>query len=122
MRDVSLTVSKGEVVVLCGPNGSGKTTLLHLLSGILTANEGEIILCGRRLDRKTRNEAFRYAGILFQDPNDQLFCTHVREDIAYGPTNLGLDAEEIERLVNTAMDLMEVKHLANRPHPHAQPW
>ena len=115
LRDVSLTVSKGEVVVLCGPNGSGKTTLLHLLSGILTPNEGEIILCGRRLDRKTRNEAFRYAGILFQDPNDQLFCTHVREDIAYGPTNLGLDAEEVERLVNTAMDLMEVEHLANRP-------
>lgn len=115
LRGVSLTVSKGEVVVLCGPNGSGKTTLLRLFSGILTPSEGEIYLCGKRLDRQTRNEAFRYAGILFQDPNDQLFCTHVREDIAYGPTNLGLGPEEVERLVGTAMDLMEVGHLANRP-------
>ncbi|MBW2408212.1 MAG: cobalt ECF transporter T component CbiQ, partial [Deltaproteobacteria bacterium] len=83
VKDVSLTVSKGEAVVLCGPNGSGKTTLLRLFSGILTPSEGEIFLCGKRLDRKMRNEAFQYVGILFQDPNDQLFCTHVREDIAY---------------------------------------
>jgi cobalt/nickel transport system ATP-binding protein len=115
LRGLSLNISKGEVVVLCGPNGSGKTTLLQLFSGILTPHEGEIFLCGKRLDRKTRNEAFRYAGLLFQDPNDQLFCTHVREDIAYGPKNLGLDAGEVERLVSTAMDLMEVGHLANRP-------
>jgi cobalt/nickel transport system permease protein len=115
VKNVSLSVSKGEVVVLCGPNGSGKTTLLRLFSGILTPSEGEIFLCGRLLDRKLRNEAFRYVGILFQDPNDQLFCTHVQEDIAYGPTNLGSDAEEVQRLVGTAMDLMEVEHLANRP-------
>jgi len=115
VKGVSLTVSKGEVVALCGPNGSGKTTLLRLFSGILTPQEGDIFVCGQRLDRKTRNEAFRYVGILFQDPNDQLFCTHVREDIAYGPINLGLDVNEVERLVGTAMDLMEVEHLANRP-------
>lgn len=115
VKDVSLTVSKGEVVVLCGPNGSGKTTLLRLFSGILIPSEGEIFLCGRHLERKARNEAFRYVGILFQDPNDQLFCTHVHEDIAYGPTNLGSDVEEVQRLVGTAMDLMEVEHLANRP-------
>lgn len=115
LRDVSLTVSKGEVVALCGPNGSGKTTLLRLFSGILTPDEGDVFLCGKRLDRKTRNEAFRYVGHLFQDPNDQLFCTHVREDIAYGPINLGLNEEEVERLVDTAMDLMEVRHLADRP-------
>jgi cobalt/nickel transport system ATP-binding protein len=115
VKGVSLTVSKGEVVVLCGPNGSGKTTLLRLFSGILTPQEGEIFLCGQRLDRKTRNEAFHHVGSLFQDPNDQLFCTHVREDIAYGPTNLGLDLKEVGRLVGTAMDLMEVGHLANRP-------
>ncbi len=115
VKGVSLRVSKGEIVVLCGPNGSGKTTLLRLFSGILTPQEGEILLCGQGLDRKTRNEAFRYVGILFQDPNDQLFCTHVAEDIAYGPINLGLDVNEVERLVGTAMDLMEVKHLAHRP-------
>ena len=115
LKNISLTVSKGEVVVLCGPNGAGKTTLLRLFSGLLTPCEGEIFLCGKLLDRKTRNEAFRYVGILFQDPNDQLFCTHVREDIAYGPTNLGLESKEVARLVNIAMDLMKVGHLTNRP-------
>lgn len=115
LTKTSLTVQKGEVVVLCGPNGAGKTTLLRLFSGILTPSEGEIFLCGQQLDKKTRNEAFRYVGILFQDPNEQLFCTHVREDIAYGPTNIGLETDDVEHLVETAMNLMEVTHLADRP-------
>jgi cobalt/nickel transport system ATP-binding protein len=76
---------------------------------------GEIFLFGNKLDAKTRKKAFRRVGLLFQDPNDQLFCTHVREDIAYGPINLGLESEEIKRLIETAMDLMEVTHLADRP-------
>lgn len=115
VEDLSLSVSAGEVVAVCGPNGSGKTTLLKLLAGMLAPTQGEIFLSGRRLERKNRNEAFRHVGILLQDPNDQLFCTHVQEDIAYGPQNLGLEAEEVERLVQTAMDLMEVGPLAERP-------
>jgi cobalt ECF transporter T component CbiQ len=115
IKNVSLTVEKGEVVVLCGPNGSGKTTLLKLFAGILVPEMGEIFLYGNKLDGKTRKEAFRRVALLFQDPNDQLFCTHVREDISYGPINLGLESDEVNRLVNTAMDLMEVTHLAERP-------
>ena len=115
LRDISFSVARREVVVLCGPNGAGKTTLLKLFAGMLTPGAGEIVLCGRRLNRKTRNDAFRHVGLLSQDPNDQLFCTHVREDIAYGPQNLGLAAPEVARLVNTAMELMEVEHLAARP-------
>lgn len=115
MKDISLTLSKGEVVVLCGPNGAGKTTLLKLLAGILPPDSGTIELFGRTLDRKARKEAFRQVAFMFQDPNDQLFCTHVREDIAYGPKNLGLETAEIDRLVDTAMELMEVSHLAHRP-------
>jgi cobalt/nickel transport system ATP-binding protein len=82
---------------------------------MLAPREGQLFLCGKPLDRKSRLDAFRYAGMMAQDPNDQLFCTHVREDIAYGPTNLGLPREEIDRLVTTAMSLMEVSHLAERP-------
>jgi cobalt/nickel transport system ATP-binding protein len=115
LDNISLSVDRGELVVLCGPNGAGKTTLLKLFSGILSANEGKISLCGHLLDRKSRSDAFQYVGMMAQDPNDQLFCTHVGEDIAYGPTNLGLPKEEIDRLVTTAMSLMEVSHLANRP-------
>ena len=115
LEDISFKVDKGEVVVLCGPNGAGKTTLLKLLSGVLTASQGEIFLSGVPLNRNNRNDAFRHVGILSQDPNDQLFCTHVWEDIAYGPKNLGLDEAEVERLVKTTMELLEVEHLAHRP-------
>jgi cobalt/nickel transport system ATP-binding protein len=115
LKNISLTLTKGEVVVLCGPNGAGKTTLLKLFAGILPPDSGEVKLFGRTLDRKARKEAFRQVAFMFQDPNDQLFCTHVREDIAYGPKNLGLEPAEIDRLVDTAMDLMEVSHLAHRP-------
>ena len=65
-------------------------------------------MSGMPLTRKNRNDAFRRVGILSQDPNDQLFCTHVGEDIAYGPKNLGLDEPEVERLVKTTMELLEV--------------
>jgi cobalt/nickel transport system ATP-binding protein len=115
LHDISLSVDSGELVVLCGPNGAGKTTLLKLFSGILSPHEGNIFLSGNLLDRKSRYDAFQFVGMMAQDPNDQLFCTHVREDIAYGPTNLGLPKEEIDRLVTTAMSLMEVSHLADRP-------
>lgn len=115
LQDLNFAVRQGEVIVLCGPNGAGKTTLLKLLSGMLVPTSGEIYLGHQRLDRRTRNNAFRQVGILAQDPNDQLFCTHVAEDIAYGPRNLGLPEAEVERLVAKAMELMEVSHLAARP-------
>ncbi len=115
VKHIDFSIFKDEIVVICGPNGSGKTTLLKLFAGILAPITGEILLSNMKLDKKIRRNAFRYMGILFQDPNDQLFCTHVREDIAYGPTNLGLDAKEINRLVETAMEQVEVRHLENRP-------
>ena len=114
LREISFTVQKKEIVVLCGPNGAGKTTLLKLLSGILIPTSGDIYLEGEHLDRKIRNQIFRHVGFLCQDPNDQLFCTHVREDVSYGPTNLNLPVETVEQLVNTAMELMEVSDLADR--------
>jgi cobalt/nickel transport system ATP-binding protein len=115
LDNISLSVDSGELVVMCGPNGAGKTTLLKLFSGILSPHDGKISVCGHLLDRKSRYDAFQYVGMMAQDPNDQLFCTHVGEDIAYGPTNLGLPKAEIDRLVTTAMSLMEVSHLAKRP-------
>lgn len=115
LHDISFEVQQGEIVVLCGPNGAGKTTLLKLLSGILIPTSGEVYLEGELLERRMRNRIFQYVGLLCQDPNDQLFCTHVREDIGYGPENLQLDQETVRQLVNTAMELMEVSDLADRP-------
>jgi cobalt/nickel transport system permease protein len=111
---LSLSVARGEVVVLCGPNGCGKSTFLKLVAGVLTALSGEVRLLGMSLDRSRRNEAFRHVGLLFQDPNDQVFCTHVREDVAYGPRNLGLEYSDVDSLVTAAMALAEISHLGER--------
>lgn len=115
INKLSMTVRQGEVVALCGPNGAGKSTLLKLIAGIIRADGGRIALSGKTIDFSSEQDIFRQVGILFQDPNDQLFCTHVQEDVAYGPINLGLDREEVDRRVAAAMDLMEITHLAQRP-------
>jgi cobalt/nickel transport system ATP-binding protein len=111
---LTLSVARGEVVVLCGPNGCGKSTFLKLVAGALTPLSGEVRLLGNPLDRARRNDAFRHVGLLFQDPNDQVFCTHVCEDVAYGPRNLGLDRSAVDTLVIAAMALAEISHLGQR--------
>jgi cobalt/nickel transport system ATP-binding protein len=115
LEGISLTVRPGEVVALCGPNGAGKTTLLRLVAGLLIPDRGDIAIDGVALDRNTRREAFRHTGLMMQDPSDQLFCTHVRDDVAYGPRHLGLEAAEIDRRVGVAMELMNVHPLTDRP-------
>ncbi len=115
LKDISFTVDKNELVVLCGANGAGKTTLLKLLSGIETPTRGRIYLEGQLLDKKMRNHIFRHVGFLCQDPDNQLFCTHVREDVSYGPANLNFPPEMVTRLTDTAMELMGISDLADRP-------
>lgn len=115
LSKVSFSVQKGEAVVICGPNGAGKTTLLRLVAGLLVPDKGCVSICGRVLDGNVRKEVFRQVGIMDQDPNNQLFCPYVHEDVAYGPTNLGLSSTEIEERVTNAMELMEVSYLAKRP-------
>ena len=114
INGLTLSVACGEVVALCGPNGCGKSTFLKLVAGVLKPLSGEVRLLGVPFDQTRRNEAFRSVGLLFQDPNDQVFCTHVREDIAYGPRNLGLDHPTIDSVVTAAMALAEISHLSER--------
>jgi cobalt ECF transporter T component CbiQ len=115
LDDINLRIHKNEIVVLCGPNGAGKTTLLKLFCGIYTPSGGEIYLEGCLLNKETRNTVFHHTGFLCQDPNNQLFCTHVKEDVAFGPSNLDLPPETIDQLVNTAMELTEVSDIADKP-------
>jgi cobalt/nickel transport system ATP-binding protein len=104
---VDLTVGSGERVAILGPNGAGKTTLALHLNGILTADAGTVDVGGVRVDPHDRaglTEIRRRVGIVFQDPDDQLFMPTVEEDVAFGPTNLGLRGAEREARVDEALD------------------
>jgi len=114
LQDVSLTVRPGERVGLVGPNGAGKTTFFLLICGVLKPGAGEIALFGRPM----KHGDFRTEiGMVFQNPNDQLFCPSVRDDVAFGPQNLGLSKEEVEDRVQEALSTAGVWDLAARP-PH----
>ncbi|MEN9923129.1 MAG: hypothetical protein RIS09_643 [Actinomycetota bacterium] len=102
---VNLSIARGERVALLGPNGAGKTTLVMHLNGILQAGLGEVVIAGMKVDsdKDTLKEIRRRVGIVFQDPDDQLFMPSVFEDVAFGPKNLGLDDSEIEKRVHDAL-------------------
>ncbi len=117
---IDLEVGRGERVALLGPNGAGKTTLVMHLNGILSGGLGEVHVAGIRVDaedRATLHEVRRRVGIVFQDPDDQLFMPSVREDVAFGPANMGLSGEELERRVRHALELVGMAEFADRP-PH----
>ena len=121
LSEVSLTVAPGECVGLLGPNGSGKSTLLHHLNGILPERlpsaSGSVRVEGLVVDAGNVAIVRRRAGLLFQDPDDQLFCATVLEDVAFGPQQLGLSAAEVELRARGALAQVGLSHLAHRP-PH----
>lgn len=115
---VNFKVMPGETVALCGHNGSGKTTLMKLMAGLLKPAEGRVRVAGIELDTRSAREVFKTVGLLFQDPQDQLFCNSVGEDVAYGPRNLGLSEVEVSKRVALALNITEVRHLEQRPIHH----
>ncbi|MDX1762761.1 MAG: energy-coupling factor ABC transporter ATP-binding protein [bacterium] len=104
LRDIDLQISEGETVIFIGPNGAGKSTLLLLLRGLLGALDGRIQIAGETLDHKKKVEALAgKVGLAFQNPDDQLFCTTVFDDVAFGPINMGLRQQEVKVRVEKAL-------------------
>lgn len=114
---VNLHVHQGERVALLGPNGAGKTTLVLHLNGILTAGAGTVAVSGLSVSKDTLQEIRRRVGIVFQDPDDQLFMPTVHDDVAFGPANLGLRGDALEARVRRALEQVGMADFADRP-PH----
>ncbi|MGH3488749.1 MAG: energy-coupling factor ABC transporter ATP-binding protein [Actinopolymorphaceae bacterium] len=114
---VDLTVSRGERVAVLGPNGAGKTTLVLHLNGILVPGLGSVRVDGMGVGTDTIQEIRRRVGVVFQDPDDQLFMPSVRDDVAFGPANLGLRGPALDARVDEALGLVGMEEYADRP-PH----
>ncbi len=114
---VDLHVHRGERVALLGPNGAGKTTLVLHLNGILAAGAGSVSVSGLPVTKENLQEIRRRVGVVFQDPDDQLFMPSVRDDVAFGPRNLGVKGADLDRRVMDALEKVGMAEFADRP-PH----
>jgi len=112
LRGVTLAIAEGELVLLAGRNGSGKTVLMKHLNGLLKPTEGRILLEGRPIEEDLPDTR-RKIGLVFQDPDAQLIGQTVAEEVAFGPENLRLPAEEVERRVEAALAAVGLSKLAS---------
>lgn len=115
LKGVSVTLEAGERLALVGPNGAGKSTILQLAVGLLKPLSGRIVAFGRaRRSEADFLEVRRRAGLVFQDPDDQLFCPTVLEDVAFGPLNLGKSRAEAKTIVDATLERLGLTHLRER--------
>lgn len=117
LRDISFRITHGEAVGVIGANGSGKSTLLLHMNGQLLPTSGTVTIGDLHLTRKTRQEIRKKVGIVFQNPDDQLFMPTVYDDVAFGPLNLGMDEEDVRQRVHDALNLVNSLALRDKP-PH----
>jgi cobalt/nickel transport system ATP-binding protein len=119
LDNVTLSFDRAERIALLGTNGSGKTTLLNHLNGILKPTSGKILFDGKPLkyDAKSLLELRKRVGFVFQDPNDQLFAPTVKQDVAFGPLNLGYNTEKVKAIVEEALKTVGMSEFAEKP-PH----
>ncbi len=103
LYDISLEIKRGEFIGILGSNGSGKTTLLKVIDGLMKDFEGNILLDGANIKKLSPKEIYKKVGLVFQNPDDQLFATTVFEDVAFGPINMGFPEDEVLSRVTTAL-------------------
>lgn len=102
LREISFNVEEGEKIAIIGPNGAGKSTLLLHLNGLIS-DTGEIRIFGEKIEKKSIKKVRQTVGLLFQNPDDQLFCPTVFEDVAFGPRNMSLPEDEIDKIVKESL-------------------
>ena len=117
LRGVSFVVGRGESVAIIGPNGAGKSTLLLHMNGVLRG-EGAIRVLGVPLGDRTLREIRRRVGVVFQDPEDQLFLPSVSQDVGFGPVNMGLEGPEVELRIRDALAAVGMSGFEDRSSHH----
>lgn len=115
ITDLSIDIRKGDYVALVGGNGSGKTTFAKNLNGLLRPCSGIVTIRGRDAARTAVPELAKIVGYAFQNPDYQLFCATVEEEVRFGPLNLGYSEDDIRRKVERALDAMNLQHLRDKP-------
>jgi cobalt/nickel transport system ATP-binding protein len=115
---VDLRIGRGERVALLGPNGAGKTTLVLHLNGVHRAGAGHVAVGGLPVEKRNLQEIRRRVGVVFQDPDDQLFMPTVADDVAFGPANFGVTGPELGRRVTEALDAVGMGEHADRSPMH----
>jgi cobalt/nickel transport system ATP-binding protein len=118
LRGVSFQMCEGDKVALVGPNGAGKSTLMLHLNGILPRGQGEVNIGGKHLTRDNLPAIRAMVGLVFQNPDDQLFSPTVFEDVAFGPLHMGLPMHEVERRVQAALDAVKMSGFRDRLSHH----
>ncbi|MBI5232478.1 MAG: ATP-binding cassette domain-containing protein [Coriobacteriales bacterium] len=115
---VDLCVGPGERVALLGPNGAGKSTLILHMNGVYSPTAGSVAIDGIELADATVREVRSRVGLVFQDPDDQLFMTTVYDDVAFGPLNMGLSRDEVDERVHSALHAVGLADVASKPSQH----
>jgi len=114
IENINFSLEKGKNIAILGPNGAGKSTLLHHFNGLLMPTSGKVNVLGKEVTKRNLDEIRQKVGLVFQDPDDQLFARTVALDVAFGPTNLKLPKNEIEQRVQWALEVTELKGLENK--------
>lgn len=115
LKNISFELNEGEKIVLLGLNGSGKSTLMLLTNGLLVPDKGEVKVKEWNTKSKSLSEIRKTVGLVFQNPDDQLFMPTVRDDIAFGPRNMNLSEEEVAERVHKASQITKISDLLDRP-------
>jgi len=118
LEDIRLDIYQGEFCGILGANGSGKSTLLKLLDGIIKAGSGRILLDGTDITRLTPKKIYSKIGLVFQNPDDQLFAHSVFEDVAFGPRNMGCLEPDVRQRVEQALLAVEMQETAAKDIHH----
>ena len=118
LNNVSISINQSEKIGIVGSNGAGKSTLVNHLNGYFLPQKGSIHIHGIQLSKNTQEEIRRHVGVVFQNPDDQLFMTRLYDDIAFGPKNLGMPQDEIGNAVEKVLHELNLWELRNKPSMH----